>query len=138
MWHWMRTQCCSNSIVAADSCWQDMRGMPLDKLHHSQYLISFPFGRSREGICWLLAACKWLSKTKRACPGVFVYGYCFYYYYARSDMSGFMQTSESSRLMHPVCSSAYHLIVCVSLRHLTFHMPCMGSMSSCQVATARR
>jgi len=25
--------------------------------------------------------------------GLFVYGYCFYYYLARSDMSGFMQTS---------------------------------------------
>ncbi len=24
---------------------------------------------------------------------LFVYGYCFYYYYARSGMSGFMQTS---------------------------------------------
>jgi len=24
---------------------------------------------------------------------MFVYGYCFYYYYARSGMSGFMQTS---------------------------------------------
>lgn len=22
---------------------------------------------------------------------LFIYGYCFYYYYARSDMSGFMQ-----------------------------------------------
>ena len=28
--------------------------------------------------------------------GVFVYGYCFYYWFARSDMSGFMQTSELS------------------------------------------
>ena len=28
-----------------------------------------------------------------SCAGLFVYGYCFYYYLARSDMSGFMQTS---------------------------------------------
>jgi hypothetical protein len=25
--------------------------------------------------------------------GLFIYAYCFYYYYALSDMSGFMQTS---------------------------------------------
>ena len=29
-------------------------------------------------------------------PRVFIYGYCFYYYYTRSDMSGFMQTASSS------------------------------------------
>jgi hypothetical protein len=29
--------------------------------------------------------------TDRA--GIFVFGYCFYYYLFRSDMSGFMQTS---------------------------------------------
>ena len=25
--------------------------------------------------------------------GLFIYGYCFYYYFARSEMSGFMQTA---------------------------------------------
>ena len=32
--------------------------------------------------CWLADA-----------AGIFVFGYCFYYYLFRSDMSGFMQTS---------------------------------------------
>ena len=42
-------------------------------------------------------------KVTAAFAGVFVYGYCFYYFLARSEMSGFMQTSESllPRLLLP-------------------------------------
>ncbi len=35
----------------------------------------------------------WRSFLCGGSTGIFVYGYCFYYYYARSDMNGFMQTS---------------------------------------------
>ena len=36
--------------------------------------------------------------------GLFIYGYSCYYYFARSDMSGFMQTS---------CETAHHPLLCV-------------------------
>lgn len=35
----------------------------------------------------------WRSFLCGGSTALFVYGYCFYYYYARSGMSGFMQTS---------------------------------------------
>nr|CAD1825100.1 unnamed protein product [Ananas comosus var. bracteatus] len=35
----------------------------------------------------------WVSFLSGGSTGLFIYGYCFYYYYARSYMSGFMQTS---------------------------------------------
>lgn len=35
----------------------------------------------------------WRSFMCGGSTAMFVYGYCFYYYYARSGMSGFMQTS---------------------------------------------
>ena len=35
--------------------------------------------------------------------GLFVYGYCFYYYLARSDMSGFMQQAFYFGYMFMVC-----------------------------------
>ena len=33
------------------------------------------------------------GKLPLPCAGLFIYGYSCYYYFARSDMSGFMQTS---------------------------------------------
>ncbi|KAJ0252827.1 hypothetical protein HA466_0119550 [Hirschfeldia incana] len=35
----------------------------------------------------------WRSFVCGGSTGLFIYVYCLYYYYARSDMSGFMQTS---------------------------------------------
>ncbi|KAK9803242.1 hypothetical protein WJX73_008999 [Symbiochloris irregularis] len=35
----------------------------------------------------------WRSFLCGGSTGIFIYGYCFYYWFARSDMSGFMQTS---------------------------------------------
>jgi hypothetical protein len=35
----------------------------------------------------------WRSFMCGGSTGIFIYGYCFYYYMARSDMSGFMQTT---------------------------------------------
>jgi len=35
----------------------------------------------------------WRSFLCGGSTGIFIFGYCFYYYYARSDMSGLMQTS---------------------------------------------
>jgi hypothetical protein len=35
----------------------------------------------------------WRSIACGGSTGFFIYGYCFYYFWARSDMSGFMQTA---------------------------------------------
>ena len=35
----------------------------------------------------------WRSFLCGGSTGIFIYGYCFYYYFVRSDMSGLMQTS---------------------------------------------
>jgi len=45
----------------------------------------------------------WRSFLCGGSTGLFVYGYCLYYYYARSDMSGFMQTSFFFGYMACIC-----------------------------------
>ncbi|KAJ6960753.1 endomembrane protein 70 [Populus alba x Populus x berolinensis] len=45
----------------------------------------------------------WRSFLCGGSTGLFIYGYCLYYYYARSDMSGFMQTSFFFGYMACVC-----------------------------------
>ena len=53
--------------------------------------------------------------------GLFVYGYCFYYYLARSDMSGFMQTSFFFGYMFMVCYAFFLMLGTVGYRaSLTF------------------
>ena len=46
------------------------------------------------------------------CPaaGLFIFGYCFYYYAARSDMSGFMQTSFFFCYMFMVCYAFFLML----------------------------
>lgn len=48
--------------------------------------------------------------------GLFVYGYCFYYYLARSDMSGFMQTSFFFGYMLMVCYAFFIMLGTVGWR----------------------
>ncbi|CAM8951349.1 unnamed protein product [Rhodiola kirilowii] len=45
----------------------------------------------------------WRSFLCGGSTGVFIYGYCLYYYHARSDMSGFMQTSFFFGYMACIC-----------------------------------
>mmetsp|Transcript_5318 Transcript_5318/g.8225 ORF Transcript_5318/g.8225 Transcript_5318/m.8225 type:complete len:589 (+) Transcript_5318:70-1836(+) len=45
----------------------------------------------------------WKSIFSGGSTALFIYGYCFYYYYARSDMSGFMQTSRFFGYMLVIC-----------------------------------
>ncbi|CAL9770817.1 unnamed protein product [Musa acuminata subsp. burmannicoides] len=45
----------------------------------------------------------WRSYLCGGSTGLFVYGYCFHYYFARSDMSGFMQTSFFFGYMACIC-----------------------------------
>jgi transmembrane 9 superfamily protein 1 len=48
--------------------------------------------------------------------GVFIFGYCFYYYYARSDMSGFMQTSFFFGYMACICYGFFLMLGSVGFR----------------------
>lgn len=48
--------------------------------------------------------------------GLFIYGYCFYYYYARSDMTGFMQTSFFFGYMACVCYAFFIMLGTVGWR----------------------
>ncbi|KAH7405226.1 hypothetical protein KP509_15G061600 [Ceratopteris richardii] len=45
----------------------------------------------------------WRSVLCGGSTGVFIFGYCFHYFFARSDMSGFMQTSFFFGYMTCVC-----------------------------------
>lgn len=51
-----------------------------------------------------------------AAAGLFVFGYCFYYYLARSDMSGFMQTSFYFGYMFMVCYAFFLMLGAVGYR----------------------
>ncbi|GIL73933.1 hypothetical protein Vretimale_5121 [Volvox reticuliferus] len=58
----------------------------------------------------------WRSFLCGGSTGIFVYGYCFYYYYARSDMSGFMQTSFFFGYMLMVCYGFFLMLGTVGWR----------------------
>ncbi|ONK65341.1 uncharacterized protein A4U43_C07F36120 [Asparagus officinalis] len=48
--------------------------------------------------------------------GLFIYAYCLYYYYARSDMSGFMQTSFFFGYMACICYGFFLMLGMVGFR----------------------
>ncbi|KAG5081203.1 hypothetical protein JHK86_005268 [Glycine max] len=48
--------------------------------------------------------------------GLFIYGYCLYYYYARSDMSGFMQTTFFFGYMACICYGFFLMLGTVGFR----------------------
>ena len=58
----------------------------------------------------------WRSVLCGGSTGLFVYGYCFYYYFARSDMSGFMQTSFFFGYMLMICYGFFLLLGSVGFR----------------------
>eukprot|EP01025_Chloroclados_australasicus_P021661 TRINITY_DN2271_c0_g1_i1.p1 TRINITY_DN2271_c0_g1~~TRINITY_DN2271_c0_g1_i1.p1 ORF type:complete len:602 (-),score=61.60 TRINITY_DN2271_c0_g1_i1:553-2358(-) len=63
----------------------------------------------------------WRSFLCGGSTGMFVYGYCFYYYHARSDMSGFMQTTFFFGYMLVVCYGFFIMLGTVGWRaSLTF------------------
>ncbi len=57
-----------------------------------------------------------LSMHVFLCAGLFVYGYCLYYYTARSDMSGFMQGSFFFGYMAIVCFGFFLMLGTVGWR----------------------
>ncbi|GAB4820480.1 hypothetical protein N2152v2_007526 [Parachlorella kessleri] len=58
----------------------------------------------------------WRSIMCGGSTALFIYGYCFYYYHARSDMSGFMQTSFYFGYMFMVCYAFFLLLGSVGFR----------------------
>lgn len=58
----------------------------------------------------------WRSFLCGGSTGIFVYGYCFYYYFARSDMSGFMQTTFFFGYMLMVCFAFFLMLGTVGWR----------------------
>lgn len=47
---------------------------------------------------------------------MFIYGYCIYYYHARSDMNGFMQTSFFFGYNAVVCYAFFLMLGTVGFR----------------------
>ncbi|KAG6720659.1 hypothetical protein I3843_03G072800 [Carya illinoinensis] len=62
----------------------------------------------------------WRSFLCGGSTGVFIYGYCLYYYYARSDMSGFMQTSFFFGYMACICYGFFLMLGTVGFRAALF------------------
>ncbi|CAD5193323.1 transmembrane 9 superfamily member 3 [Musa acuminata AAA Group] len=58
----------------------------------------------------------WRSFLCGGSTGLFVYGYCLYYYHARSDMSGFMQTSFFFGYMACICYGFFLMLGMVGFR----------------------
>ncbi|XP_020100304.1 transmembrane 9 superfamily member 3-like [Ananas comosus] len=58
----------------------------------------------------------WRSFLCGGSTGFFIYGYCLYYYYARSDMSGFMQTSFFFGYMACICYAFFLMLGMVGFR----------------------
>ncbi|KAG9454405.1 hypothetical protein H6P81_007309 [Aristolochia fimbriata] len=58
----------------------------------------------------------WRSVLCGGSTGVFIFGYCLYYYYARSDMSGFMQTSFFFGYMACICYGFFLMLGTVGFR----------------------
>ncbi|XP_047089980.1 transmembrane 9 superfamily member 3-like [Lolium rigidum] len=62
----------------------------------------------------------WRSFLIGGSTGFFVYGYCLYYYYARSDMSGFMQTSFFFGYMACICYAFFLMLGMIGFRAALF------------------
>ncbi|KAK1303539.1 hypothetical protein QJS10_CPB11g00089 [Acorus calamus] len=58
----------------------------------------------------------WRSVLCGGSTGVFIFGYCLYYYYERSDMSGFMQTSFFFGYMACICYGFFLMLGMVGFR----------------------
>ncbi|KAK2973155.1 hypothetical protein RJ640_009578 [Escallonia rubra] len=62
----------------------------------------------------------WRSFLCGGSTGLFIYGYCLYYYYMRSDMSGFMQTSFFFGYMACICYGFFLMLGAVGFRAALF------------------
>ncbi|KAK1575298.1 hypothetical protein Q3G72_004283 [Acer saccharum] len=62
----------------------------------------------------------WRSFLCGGSTGLFIYAYCLYYYHARSDMSGFMQTSFFFGYMACICYGFFLMLGTVGFRASLF------------------
>ncbi|KAL1348553.1 hypothetical protein HN51_024520 [Arachis hypogaea] len=62
----------------------------------------------------------WRSFVCGGSTGLFIYGYCIYFYYARSDMFGFMQTSFFFGYMACICYGFFLMLGTVGFRAALF------------------
>jgi hypothetical protein len=62
----------------------------------------------------------WRSVLCGGSTGIFIFFYCIYYYHARSDMSGFMQTSFFFGYMTCVCYGFFLMLGTVGFRASLF------------------
>ncbi|KAL1197129.1 Transmembrane 9 superfamily member 4 [Cardamine amara subsp. amara] len=62
----------------------------------------------------------WRSLLCGGSTGLFIYAYCLYYYYARSDMSGFMQTSFFFGYMACICYGFFLMLGTIGFRASLF------------------
>ncbi|KAF7131490.1 hypothetical protein RHSIM_Rhsim09G0125100 [Rhododendron simsii] len=58
----------------------------------------------------------WRSFFCGGSTGLFIYGYCLYYYYRRSDMSGFLQTSFFFGYMGCICYGIFLMLGTIGFR----------------------
>jgi len=58
----------------------------------------------------------WRSMVCGGSTGAFIYGYCFYYFFARSDMTGFMQTSFFFGYMLMICYGFFLMLGTIGYR----------------------
>ncbi|XP_023733911.1 transmembrane 9 superfamily member 3 [Lactuca sativa] len=62
----------------------------------------------------------WRSFVCGGSTGLFIYGYCLYYYYGRSDMTGFMQTSFFFGYMACICYGFFLMLGMIGFRASLF------------------
>ncbi|KAG5561093.1 hypothetical protein RHGRI_004195 [Rhododendron griersonianum] len=62
----------------------------------------------------------WRSFFCGGSTGLFIYGYCLYYYYRRSDMSGFLQTSFFFGYMGCICYGIFLMLGTIGFRASLF------------------
>ncbi|KAL5209003.1 hypothetical protein ABZP36_004626 [Zizania latifolia] len=74
----------------------------------------------------------WRSFLCGGSTGFFVYGYCLYYYYARSDMSGFMQTSFFFGYMACICYAFFLMLGMIGFRAALFFVHHMYKSIKCE------
>ncbi|XP_057500832.1 transmembrane 9 superfamily member 3-like isoform X1 [Actinidia eriantha] len=74
----------------------------------------------------------WRSFLCGGSTGLFIYAYCLYYYYARSDMSGFMQTSFFFGYMACICYGFFLMLGTIGFRAALFFVRHIYSSIKCE------
>ena len=114
-------------VVAFIHVWRVYRSAALHCVLHIAYalcmMLHAPLHPPTGWECLLPCTC-WLRRLIEmrfrvltcVIAGMFIFGYCFYYYLARSDMSGFMQTSFFFCYMFMVCYAFFLMLGAVGYR----------------------